>query len=108
MFAIISASASAEWIEFEITAYTTAKDECGECAGCCALTNKLAVVGRTIAVDTRVVPAMSRVYIQDIGWRIAEDTGSAIVGKKIDLLVDTKWQAFNVGRRKMWCYIERR
>lgn len=44
--------------------------------------------GRTIAVDSDVIPLGSKVEIEGIGTRVAEDTGSAIVGNRIDLFVD--------------------
>ena len=44
--------------------------------------------GRTIAVDSSVIPLGTKVYIEGVGERIAEDTGSAIIGDCIDLFVD--------------------
>lgn len=53
--------------------------------------------GRTIAVDPSVIPLGSRVYIEGIGWRVAEDTGGAIRGQKIDLAVSNHSQAYAEG-----------
>jgi 3D (Asp-Asp-Asp) domain-containing protein len=44
--------------------------------------------GQTIAVDPKVIPMGWWVYIEGIGFRKAEDTGSAIKGKKIDVYYD--------------------
>ncbi len=44
--------------------------------------------GQTIAVDPKVIPLGWWVYIEGIGFRKAEDTGSAIKGKKIDVYYD--------------------
>lgn len=41
--------------------------------------------GRTIAVDPKVIPMGWWVYIEGYGFRRAEDKGSAIKGKKIDI-----------------------
>jgi 3D (Asp-Asp-Asp) domain-containing protein len=45
--------------------------------------------GRTIAVDPKVIPLGWWVYIEGIGFRRAEDTGSGIKGNKIDIYFDS-------------------
>jgi 3D (Asp-Asp-Asp) domain-containing protein len=57
------------------------------------------VVGRTIAVDPKVIPYGSRVFIPGFGWRIAEDTGAQIKGNRIDILVENEEKAFDLGRK---------
>lgn len=59
-----------------------------------------ATQGRTIAVDPNVIPLGTWVYIEGIGLRRAEDTGSAIKGKKIDLYFDDHTTATKFGRKK--------
>ncbi|RCW41439.1 3D domain-containing protein [Paenibacillus prosopidis] len=56
--------------------------------------------GRTIAVDPDVIPIGWWVYIEGIGFRRAEDTGSAIKGNKIDVYFDSSKYANKFGRKK--------
>lgn len=55
------------------------------------------VEGRTIAVDSSIIPLGSRVYIEGYGEFIAEDTGSAIIDKRIDICVSTHERAYSLG-----------
>lgn len=52
-----------------------------------------------IAVDPAVIPLGTRVYVPGYGFAVAEDTGGAIDGKRIDLCFDTVAEAFAWGRR---------
>lgn len=56
--------------------------------------------GRTIAVDPDVIPIGWWVYIEGIGFRRAEDTGSAIQGNKIDVYFDSESYADKFGRKR--------
>lgn len=62
-------------------------------------TGTIATVGRTIAVDPNFIPYGTQVEIEGIGVRIAEDTGGAIKGDRIDLLFETHQEALNWGRQ---------
>lgn len=66
------------------------------------ITSSGAVVqeGRTIAVDPKVIPIGWWVYIEGIGFRRAEDTGSAVKGKKIDVYYDSEKYADRFGLKK--------
>lgn len=55
------------------------------------------VEGRTIAVDTSVIPLGSRVYIDGYGLFIAEDIGGAIKENKIDIAVSNHDHAYELG-----------
>lgn len=66
----------------------------------------------TVAVDPRVIPLGTKLYIksltpgiEDYGYAIAEDTGGAIKGMKIDLFMDTVSECFQFGRRVVEVYI---
>jgi uncharacterized protein YabE (DUF348 family)/3D (Asp-Asp-Asp) domain-containing protein len=56
--------------------------------------------GRTIAVDPKVIPIGWWVYIEGIGFRRAEDTGSAIKGKKIDVYFDSESHVNKFGLKR--------
>ena len=53
--------------------------------------------GRTIAVDPNVIPLGSTVYIEGIGYRVAEDVGGAITSNRIDLAVSSHSEAYAQG-----------
>ena len=64
-----------------------------------------AVPYKTIAVDPKVIPLQSQVYIPGIGQVRANDTGSAIKGKIIDIAMDSRNAAWDWGRRNIEIYI---
>ncbi|MBI3797987.1 MAG: 3D domain-containing protein [Deltaproteobacteria bacterium] len=68
---------------FSIRAYTHAHSP-GETPNKTALGTDPAA-GRTVAVDPRVIPLGSKIHIEGVGERIAEDTGGKIRGKRLDL-----------------------
>jgi murein DD-endopeptidase MepM/ murein hydrolase activator NlpD len=57
-----------------------------------------------IAVDPKVIPYGTHMYIPGYGYGVALDTGGAIKGQKIDLFYDTIQEANNWGRR--WVTIQ--
>ena len=74
------------------------------CAQCCGSSftgkTKLGTTvteGRTIAVDSSIIPLGSRVYIDGYGVFVAEDIGGAIKGNKIDIAVSDHDQAYALG-----------
>ncbi|MBE1556193.1 G5 and 3D domain-containing protein [Sporosarcina limicola] len=56
---------------------------------------------KVIAVDPRVIPLGTKVWVEGYGYAIAGDTGGAIKGMKIDLLYPTKEAAYKFGRRQV-------
>ncbi|OPJ55067.1 3D domain-containing protein [Alkalithermobacter paradoxus] len=58
-----------------------------------------------IAVDPKVIPLGSSVYIESMGIYRAEDTGGAIKGNKIDIYMDDLSRARKFGRRNLKIYV---
>lgn len=64
-----------------------------------------------VAVDPKVIPLGTKLYIEsldgtkDYGYAIAEDTGGAIKGNKIDLFMEDPKDVKAFGRRKVKVYI---
>lgn len=54
-----------------------------------------------VAVDPRVIPLGTKLYVEGYGNAIAGDTGGAIKGKRIDLFFNSHKQAMNFGRRSV-------
>lgn len=60
---------------------------------------------RIIAVDPAVIPLGTRVYVEGIGMAIALDTGGAIKGNIIDIMMDSKEEAVNFGRKPLTVWV---
>ena len=81
------------------TAYTAS------CAGCSGYTATGYRAGRGIvAVDPRVIPLGTKLFIPGYGIAIAGDTGGAIVGNRIDLGFNSYGDAIQFGRRPIKVY----
>lgn len=89
---------------YTVTAYCCCKECCGKSEthpeyGITA-SGKRATEGRTIAVDPNIIPLGTTVYLNGVPY-IAEDTGSAIKGKKIDLFINDHQRAQEFGVQEM-------
>jgi len=62
----------------------------------------------TIAVDPKVIPLGSLVYIDSLGLALATDTGKAIKGMIIDICFTNMKEAKKWGRKKVNVYVLRR
>ncbi len=76
----------------------------GAGAGFITATGRKAAYG-IAAVDPRVIPLGTRLYIPGYGYAIAADTGGAIKGYRIDLCFNTRDEAIRWGRRTVTVYI---
>jgi 3D (Asp-Asp-Asp) domain-containing protein/uncharacterized protein YabE (DUF348 family) len=84
------------------TAYTAA------CSGCSGMTASGVRAGHGIvAVDPRVIPLGTRMYIPGYGKAVAGDTGGAIRGSRIDLGFNSQSDAMAFGRRAIKVYVLR-
>lgn len=57
------------------------------------------------AVDPRVIPLGTRLFIKGYGYAIADDIGGAIRGNKIDLAFENRAEALRFGVQKVTVYI---
>jgi len=83
---------------FLITAYVSIDTVENRLSGLNVLGNK-AVPWKTCAVDPNVILLGSWVWVEGYGWFLAEDTGNLVKGQMIDLCVETKEQAKEIGIR---------
>ncbi|HWI54098.1 MAG TPA: 3D domain-containing protein, partial [Desulfobacteria bacterium] len=58
-----------------------------------------------VAVDPRVIPLGSRLYVEGYGYGVAADTGGAIKGRRIDVFLESEAAARKWGRRSVDVYI---
>ena len=86
--------------------YVTATAYTAHCNGCSGIT-RTGINLRTnpkvkvIAVDPKIIPLGSKVWVEGYGHAVAGDTGGAIKGMKIDLHVPSKSEAYKFGKRKV-------
>jgi len=83
-------------ITMSATAYCPCKKCCGSGAKGITASGMKAGYG-VVAVDKRVIPLGTKLYVEGYGYCIAADTGSAIKGNRIDLCYDTHYSALNSG-----------
>lgn len=84
--------------------YVTSTAYTAYCAGCSGRTAtginlRANPSKKVIAVDPKVIPLGTQVYVEGYGMAVAGDTGGAIRGKKIDVFMSSKSKALNWGRR---------
>lgn len=90
--------------EFKVTAYCSCKKCCGAWAEnrpngvVYTASGEKAEAGKTIAVDTSVIPFGTEVKIGDVIYT-AQDTGSAVKGNVIDVYYDSHEEALNHGAK---------
>nr|WP_285856143.1 3D domain-containing protein [Paenibacillus illinoisensis] len=102
-----------EWTTYEATAYIALCSEgcTGKTATELDVRNTITHEGRrVVAVDKRVIPLHTPITIRLADGTeiaaIAEDTGGAIKGRKLDVLVASEKEARQFGRQKVRVKIE--
>ncbi|NPV87924.1 peptidoglycan-binding protein [Coprothermobacteraceae bacterium] len=58
-----------------------------------------------VAVDPKVIPLGTRLYVEGYGYAVAADTGGAIKGNRIDLYFNTREECIKWGRRLVKVYV---
>lgn len=86
---------------FTVYAYCPCEKCCGQWSGGPTASGVLPEEGRTVAADWDVLPAGTEIYIEGVGWRTVEDTGSGINGNKLDLYMDSHQDALEWGVREL-------
>jgi 3D (Asp-Asp-Asp) domain-containing protein/uncharacterized protein YabE (DUF348 family) len=95
-------------MDMAATAYTadyasTGKRPGDKYFGICA-TGMKAQLG-VIAVDPRVIPLYTKMYVESYGYAVAGDTGGAIKGRIVDLYFDSPDEVSRFGRQRVNVYI---
>jgi 3D (Asp-Asp-Asp) domain-containing protein len=92
--------------EFRVTAYCPCEICCGKWSeyGLTA-SGTVPEEGRTIAVDKHVIPLGETVTIDGVEY-IAEDTGSAIKGNRIDIYFEDHQEALDFGVQYKEVFVE--
>ena len=89
---------------FKLTAYCGCSSCNGQWTGYPTASGVMPTVGRTIAVDPSVIPLGTKVVINGHTY-VAEDTGGAIKGSKIDIFFSSHSEAMNFGVKYAEVYV---
>lgn len=57
-----------------------------------------------VAVDRRVIAFGTRLYIENVGWRVANDTGGSVRGNRLDIWLPSRDDCISFGRRTLDVY----
>lgn len=86
-------------VEMEATAYSAAS------AGGNITYSGTMVRRGVVAVDPRIIPLGTRMYIEGYGYAVAEDIGGAVKGSRIDVAMKTNDECYQWGVRDVKVYI---
>jgi 3D (Asp-Asp-Asp) domain-containing protein len=91
---------------FSVTMYTPRNPKYGKFNdGLTATLTKADPNSRIVAVDPKLIPYGSWVWVEDLGWFHAEDCGADIKGFRLDLLAATEAQARDFGRQERFAMV---
>lgn len=94
---------AAKSLRMKATAYTASEGSSTTASG--TYVRRSASGYSTIAVDPRVIPLGTKLYVEGYGYAIAEDTGGAIKGNIIDLYFSSSSECNNWGVRYVNVYV---
>ncbi|MDR7071279.1 3D (Asp-Asp-Asp) domain-containing protein [Fictibacillus barbaricus] len=99
-FSTIKNNLQSKSMTVSATAYTS---ECEGCSGVTASGTSLIEYpyAKVIAVDPKVIPMGTVVYVPGYGYAVAADTGGGIKGNEIDVYMKDYSKAVNWGRKTL-------
>ena len=62
----------------------------------------------TVAVDPRMIPLGTPLYIEGYGFAVAADTGSSIKGNRVDVFLENRKNALKWGKKPVKVHILRK
>ena len=89
--------------DFSVTGYCNCPKCCGKWAGGPTKSGKIPNEGTTVAVDPTLIPLGTELVVGKKVFK-AEDTGSAIKGKKIDIYFNNHKDAQKFGKKQKEVY----
>ena len=94
-------------LRMRASAYDPGPRSCGKWANGTTACGLRAGYG-VVAVDPRVIPLGSKLYVEGYGYAIAGDKGRAIKGNRIDLGFSTYREAIRYGRKPVTVHVLRK
>ena len=108
--AVVTAQTGHQWPEvvclgtYTCYAYCPCERCCGKWSGGPTASGTMPEEGRTVAADWAVLPPGAEIYIENVGWRTVEDTGSGIDGRTLDVYHESHQEALEFGTREVEVY----
>lgn len=82
---------------YKLTFYCPCELCCGPNARGITASGTVATEGRTVSADVTKLPLGTRIYIEDMGEYVVEDTGSAIQGNILDVYLNSHEECLQRG-----------